>query len=79
MDDEQKRAFAEKCEQTNREFFPELYAETRYQVPTGSNSGSALDLFAEIIGLNMMFARDRNNTIADRIAASDVARKTAND
>ena len=79
MDAEKLKAMTEQCEKTNREFFPELYPETRYQISNDSKSVCASEFFSEIIGLGMTFARDRSNLLSDRIAAMEVARKAAND
>ena len=78
-DEEKRKSDIEKCDKINRKYFPELYPETRFQVPNESVSRCPIEFFSEIIGLNIMFARDRNNSVKDRIAASDVARKATVD
>lgn len=78
-DEEKRKSDIEKCDKINREFFPELYPETRFQVSNESVSRCPVKFFSEIVGLNIMFARDRNNSVKDRIAASEVARKAAVD
>lgn len=79
MNDNQK-AFEERCQKALRLFFPEDYADSRFEVPTEVSAPYAASfLYAEIIGLSLRFARDRKNSVADRIAALEVARKAGLD
>ncbi len=81
MDNEKERCLiTEKSEAAIREFFPERLSETRFEQPSGEVKFlDHQDFFGAIAGLAMKLATDKRNSITDRIAALEVARKAGRD
>jgi len=72
--------FAARIEATNRQFFPENYADLRSENnPTGYESMPAWKIYAEMMSLCVKFYKDKSNSLADRISALDLHRKLLRD
>ena len=75
-DDGQDKKLAENCEKTLRMFLPGDCPETRYAKPVGPDIiMPAPDFYAKIVGMAQGMGSDVRNSVADGIAALEVARK----